>query len=59
MGVEVVTDFLEEGSQRKPFHDLCDIWGVRDIGRRSCSTSLGSEHFGTGITSDCLRGSQT
>ena len=23
------------------------IWGVREIGRRSCSTTLGGEHFGT------------
>ena len=35
------------------------IWGVREIGRRSCSTTLGGEHFGTGTTSDCLRNTGT
>ena len=35
------------------------IWGVREIGRRSSSTTLGGEHFGTGTTSDCLRNTGT
>ena len=25
VGVELVTDLLEEGIQRKPFHDLCNM----------------------------------
>ena len=37
VGVELVTDLLEAGIQRKPFHDLCNLGRERNRPKIACS----------------------